>query len=396
MGDYAAAEHALNQRAKLVADQPLEVARDAIRRAELAERVGNVAAVERWIRRGLRAIEGVETAAADAERAYLFTRRAGVHYRLGRPKDAVRWATRAVATAQRSGRKAPQADAYTMLDTALVAAGRLERATNSEKAAALYRSLRHRNSLAVVLNNAGAMAYYQGRWQDALRLYDEARRNFEQVGNAVDAALGRSNIAEIFADQGRLDEAEQLLRDAIEAWRSLAFPVGTARATRYLARVVLRRDDPDVALQLFDEARATFLEHGMVGTVHEVDVWRAECLLRLGRTGEAGALLDHALAAEISNGSTDLRPMVHRLRAALAAAEGRPADAWAEADESLHHARSRNAPFEVALALETIATLARLGGRPLEEDARREQEELLTRLGVVAPPPPLPFSAGRA
>jgi len=240
-----------------------------------------------------------------------------------------------------------------------------------------------------LLNNLGALAYYQGRWSEALRLYGEARRNFEKVGNLVDAALGTSNIAEIFADQGRLDEAERLLVEVIETWRSLAFPLGTARATRYLARVHLRRGDAATAQRHFESARATFEEYGLVGNVHEVDVWRAECLLRLGRTAEAEALLDEALALEVSNGSTDLRPMVHRLRAGAAAARLRIDDAWAEIDESLHHARSRGAAFDVALALETMGVLARLGGRPLEEDARREREQLLSSLGVVASPPPL-------
>lgn len=391
-GDYAAANEAFAQARRLSGHLPLELARVAIRHAEIAEREGNHVAVARWIGRGLRAIDGLDTAAAQAERAYLLTRRAGLRYRLGRPADALRWARKAVQVAEASGKRAAMADAYTMLDAALIASGRLDLATNSERAAALYRRLRNLNSLATVLNNAGAMAYYQGRWTDALRLYDEARETFERVGNVVDAALGSSNIAEIFADQGRLDEAEALLRDAIETWRSLAFPLGTARATRYLARVVLRRGDATGALGLFDEARALFDSYGLAANVHEVDVWRAECLLRLGRLTDARRLLDEALAAEISDGSTDLRPLVHRLRAAAAAADGRLTDAWAEADESLHHARLRGASFDVALGLETVATLARLGGRPLDEDARREREQLLLSLGVVASPPPLPVS----
>jgi tetratricopeptide (TPR) repeat protein len=392
LGDYAGANEAYTEVRRLHRDDPLELARMAERHAEIAERQGRARAIAHWASRGLRALDVLDSPAADAQRAHLLIRLAGVRYQRGHPRDARRWAQRAVEAAERSGSKEARAAAYGMLDATYVALGRPERATNSHRALELYRQLRQPDNMARLQNNLGAFAYYEGRWSDALRLYEDARANFEKVGNLVDAALGRSNIAEIFADQGRLDEAERLLLDVLDTWRSMSFPIGTARATRYLARVHLRRGDATTALALFDEARAIFDDQGIGATVHEVDVWRAECLLRIGELHEAGRLLGAALAREISTGSSDMRAMVHRLRAAAAAAAGRPEDAWAEIDESLHHARSRGATFDVALALETRAVLTRLGGRPQDEGARRERERLLAGLGVVAPPPPLPAS----
>jgi tetratricopeptide (TPR) repeat protein len=393
LGDYESATVAFERVRRLSASDPLETARVAYRLSELAERRGDVAGSSRWIARGLRAIDEVDNGAAGAERAYLLVRRAGLRLQQGRVAEARREARRAVAQAEASKVKEAMATAYAMLDTVHVATGRLDLAVHSEKALAIYRSLRKRDSLAVLLNNLGAFAYYQGRWSEALRLYDESRRNFEKVGNVVDAALGRSNIAEIFADQGRLDEAEALLSEVIETWRSLSFPLGLARATRYVARVQLRRGHAATALASFDEARPIFEEYGLVGNVHEVDVWRAECRLRLGQVAEADDLLAAAISFEASTGGTDLGPMVHRLRAASLAAQGDLEGAWAAADESLHQARSRGAAFDVALALEVEAVLARLGGRPLEEDARRERDALLRSLGVVAPPAPVVRSA---
>jgi tetratricopeptide (TPR) repeat protein len=395
LGDYDTATDAFERVRQLSGDDPVQLARTAARLSELAERRGDAAGARRWVTRGLRAVDGLDSAGAGAERTFLLVRRAGLLLQQGRAPEARRVARSAIAVAEApGGDREALAAAYSMLDTVHVATGRLDLAVHGRKALAIYRSLRRRDSLAALLNNLGAFAYYQGRWTEALRLYDESRRNFEKVGNVVDAALGSSNIAEIFADQGRLDDAERLLGEVIETWRSLSFPLGLARATRYLARVHLRRGEAGAALDGFDEARPTFEAYGLVGNVHEVDVWRAECLLRLGRHDEADVLLRSAVDFETSTGGTDLGPMVHRLRAALGAAVGDLETAWAAADESLHQARQRGAPFDVALALEVEAVLARLGGRPLdEEDARRERDALLRSLGVVAPPAPLVASA---
>jgi class 3 adenylate cyclase/tetratricopeptide (TPR) repeat protein len=391
--DYAGAAEAYRRARRLRPDNALHQAKLAIRHAEVAERQGRAAAASRWIHRGLRALDGLSTTEVRVERAHLLGHHAGLRWRMGHPRDALRLARRAVAEAQEAGPRgrAPMAAAYALLDIIQFSLGRPDRATYGDEALAIYRKLRDRQNAAQLLNNLGAFAYYQGRWGEALERYDEARRNFERLGNHVDAALGRSNIAEIFADQGRLDEAEALLHEVIATWRALEFPIGLARAERYLARVELRRGDAAGALARFESARATFDETGLLANVHEVDVWRAECLLHLGRLEEADALLASALALEVSSGSSEMRAMIHRLRAASAFAAGDLVTGWAELDESLHVARSRGAGFDVALALELLEVATRLGGRPHAEDARRERDELLRSLGVVAPPaPPLP------
>jgi tetratricopeptide (TPR) repeat protein len=387
MGRFDEANEAYCMVRRLRPEDPVVQAQMAYRHAELAERQGRPRAEAAWIARGLRALgsalPGVDV---ERERAHLLILRASMHYRRGQLLEAKQWATAAIETAHGAAAAEPRAQALELLDVIHAGLGRLDLATNGEEAVAIYRRLRNWDSVGRLSNTLGAFAYYRGEWAEAVRLYDEARRQFEKIGNLVDATLGSSNIAEIFADQGRLDEAEAVLVEAIDAWRSMAFPLGLARATRYLGRVKLRRGEPVHALELFDVARPTFVEYGLVGNVHEVDVWRAECLMRMGDLGGSTALLDEALAFERSTGGTDLGPMVHRLRGAVAAAEGRVADAWAEVDESLHLARARGAAFDVALALEALSLLAELGGPMLEPTAQEERAQLLTALSIVRVP----------
>ena len=393
-GDFAGADEAYAQARRLRPTNAHHQSLLALRHAELAERQGRATASTRWLHRGLRALDGDDSARAAAQRAHLLGHLATLRWRLGQPKAALRLAHLAVGEAERAGSKGQDAlaAAYATLDMVHFSLGRPDQATYGDRALSIYRKLRRRENAALLQNNLGAFAYYQGRWSEAMQRYDDARRNFERVGNHVDAALGRSNIAEIFADQGRLDEAESLLLEVIATWRSLDFAIGLARANRYLARVELRRGDAEGALARFEEARATFQDSGLLANVHEVDVWRAECLLHLGRLDEAGELLTNALALETSSGSSEMRAMIHRLRAAGALAAGDLVTSWAELDESLHAARARGSGYDVALALELLEVVARVGGRPYEEDARRERLELLRSLGVVAPPaPPLPL-----
>jgi class 3 adenylate cyclase/tetratricopeptide (TPR) repeat protein len=390
LNDFAAADDSFANARRLLPDDALLQGRMALRHSQIAEQLGREAAVGYWVGRGLRALDAAPPSPkADVERVHLIITRAEAQLRQGRTHRAKWWARRALSLAEATGNREAVATAYWLLDNVHLTEGRLDLATHGEKAAAIFRQVRRLDSLAKLENNLGALAYYRGDWSLALRRYEAARRGFEKIGSSVDAALGSANIAEIFADQGRLDEAEALLREAIDLWRSLSFPLGLARATRYLARVQLRRGEVATALEMFTEARATFDAHGLVGNVHEVDVWSVECLLRLGRVDEAQALLDRAVSFESSSGPTELAPMLHRLRAAAAAAAGRIDDAWAEVDEALHLARSRGAAFEVALALEALSVLAERGGRAMDPSALEERDALLDALGVRSRPPAL-------
>ena len=51
------------------------------------------------------------------------------------------------------------------------------------------------------------------------------------------------NIAEIESDQGRLDEAEPLIREVLRVWRASGAEGDVAEGQRELARLLARRGD---------------------------------------------------------------------------------------------------------------------------------------------------------
>ena len=67
---------------------------------------------------------------------------------------------------------------------------------------------------AMVYLNLGASAYWEGRWTEAAELYQRALELHTRTANPIEAAFAAMNIAEVYLEQGKLSEAEALLRDA--------------------------------------------------------------------------------------------------------------------------------------------------------------------------------------
>ena len=100
--------------------------------------------------------------------------------------------------------------------------------------------------------------------------------------------------------------------------------------------------------------------------------------------------LEHAIAAcdaslqraRALGGVAPQVPLLHRVRGWALLQTGRPDDARRAFEQSLKTARSRQADYEIAMAFQALAALARQAGTP-DEDAERESRAMLDRLGVV-------------
>jgi len=392
-GMYDRAGAAYKRARRWRADEPASVARLCAKQARLADRRGEPRNCVRWIGRGLRAVEDIDASAAAAERARLHVLYAYTRLQRGRPRDVIEWCERAIADAADHDRQA-LAQAYFLLDRAHLDLGQMERATHAEEALAIHEELGNLGQQAVLLNNMGALAYMQGRWLEALDLYERSRALLERVGNVLEAGFGTYNIAEIHLGQGRLDEAEAGLVEVAGLWRSQRFQLGVAMATEHLGRLALQRGSYAAAIEMLETARVDFEAHGMVSEVFEIDACIAEGRFRSGDIAGAEALVDGVLARVGAGGGTDAVAALRRLRAYAHLAGGRVADARTEVTASLAAARACGSLFQVAVSLETLAIVAGLDGESDPDEAVRERRELLERLGVVATaPPPVPAAA---
>ena len=318
---------------------------------------------------------------AARERAQLSVWNASIRYHQGRYRDVIRWCSRAVEEAERSGEKNALASAYQHLDYAYVALGQLEQARYSGLALTIYEELGDLQRQATVLNDLGAFAYWQGRWDEATELYERGRELRERMGNPVYAADGTNNIGEILLDQGRLEEATAMFTGALRVFRAASFKSRVAVTNRYLGRVAAYSGRHDEARALLEQAQRAFHEIGARSEVNETESRIAECMLLATESPEALALLEQTLARAERSGGPEL-PTLRRLRGYALAQSGDLAAARAAFVDALEIARSRGMEFEVALSLDALVRLGESGGTEL----RAERDAILLHLGVLVVP----------
>ncbi|MGZ5129279.1 MAG: tetratricopeptide repeat protein [Actinomycetota bacterium] len=389
LGLFARAKAAFRAARRLVADDPLSEARLCLKEATIQEAAGRYGDAVRWIRRGEQALAGVSTVEANRQRAQLSVWEGVMRQVQGRHREAVRCCERAIGQAEESGDQDALAHAYYMLDWAYMDLGRPEKAIYSERALAIYQGLNDLPGQAVVYNNLGAFAYYQGRWAEALEYYEKGREARGRTGDAVSAAMGTSNIGEILSDQGRLEEAEPLFRAALRVWSAAGFRAGVADATIHLGRVASRSERFDEALTLFEWAREEYLAVGAHALVLETDARIAECHLFQGNSDLVLKLVDDALHRAMTPGGEGPQiATLHRLAGYAQMQLRNLAQARVELERSLEVGRARQADFEVALTLRALVYLARLAGDdgPEVHTLGSECRSIFDRLGVVARP----------
>jgi tetratricopeptide (TPR) repeat protein len=158
-----------------------------------------------------------------------------------------------------------------------------------------------------------------------------------------------------------------------------------------LGRLASRAGRADEAMELFARARGAFVKVESQTDIIDVDARVAECLVFRGLADEALERVSTALVeAEALEGVSIQTPLLQRIRGYAEMRLDRLDDAAAALDASLAVARSREAPYEVALTLRALAHLARMRGSTAAA-AERESARILAQLGVVAAPDVLAF-----
>jgi tetratricopeptide (TPR) repeat protein len=233
-----------------------------------------------------------------------------------------------------------------------------------------------------VLNNLGVDAYQEGRWEEAVALYQDSLAANERVGDVIQVAIIQNNIAEIRCDQGRLDEAESLLTEALGTWRAAGYAVGIGVALGNLGRVATRRGSVDRAKGLLSQARQRFAAIGAEAFVLETDAREAERLLVGGDHAAALPLLGRTRAhLRRLGGAPVLLAWLQRLAGYAKAQAGDSAGARQRMRECLELARPIQAAYEEALALDALWAL----GGPDAREARMLADAIFRQLDVLTP-----------
>ena len=385
LGDFAGARAAYRAARKGVADDPLALARLQLKIAQATDRIGALTESLRWLSRARTQLDSVPADPTAAQlRADIGAQYALVKHFQGRERDAVKWCRRAIEEARASGARHAEAAAALYLDVSETLLGEGD-GSAARQALEIWREVGDVWQQARSHNQLGIRAYYAGGWNDALEHYRRAQETALRAGDEWMAAIAAGNIAEILSDQGRLEEAEPLLRDALAVWRASGSASSIAFARSYLGRIAARSGRHGDALELYAQARQAFAADGEHAEVLETDARISECFVFSGDGPRALAAADLAIARAAGVGATAHLPLLYRCRGVALALIGDRDAAHVALKESLRQARSRDADHEVAWTLDALfaAGFGNAGDVPLIEMIA-ERDALLQRLGMVS------------
>jgi class 3 adenylate cyclase/tetratricopeptide (TPR) repeat protein len=380
---YDQAKSALARARALTADDPVFLAWLCRIETILAVYRGKTANAARWVNRGMRLLEGLESDEAVGLRANLRVLRADQLRVANNNRKALAWAELAIADAKKSDHRKALAHAYTIADLAAAGLG-MPTGERLREALAIWTELdlkRDEGEARVVL---GVTAFWKGDWDEALDQFVRSRDAYAAAGDLVTAGYGTTNLTDILLDQGRGEEVTGL-GDVINLWRSVGHPGPVPGALTNMGRAALQRGDVMKARDVFDQARWAAEDLG--SDTAEFDYWIAECMIREGEAADALTMLEHALRAETRKGSALLLPRLHRGIGYAHLALGDTDAARVAFESAVTSAREQSSPFEVALGLDGLLRIA-----PSEE-LSAERDATFARLGVRATFPPLPMDS---
>ena len=384
-GQYTEAADAYRRARKLVGvENPALLHKEGL----IRERSSEYPQALRWFRRALAAVEpdeGGKPSRLELEIRLIY---AGVRFRQGEFADCIEWCNQVVEQSLAGGDLKSLAHAYYLLHLAYTSSGDANRIALRGLALPIYEEVGDLLGQANVLNNLGIDAYYEGRWGDALDLYERSQALRDRIGDVVGAATIANNIGEIKSDQGQFQAAEELFNEAREVCVRAGARFLAALAGSNLGRLAARMGRFDKAEELLEGALAEFREVNARNFVVETDARLAEKAVLAGDAAEALRRCDEALRAGAEGGgSAVFSAMLHRLRGYALMQSGDldgAVDALAESRRSADAASDAES-YELALTLEAAGRLAGLRGEP-DGGARERSERIFRHLGVVARP----------
>jgi len=385
LGEFPAADVSLRRARRRATDRPATAAGLDMKLARLRERSGQHDAALRWLARATRTIEASSDPTARMLHGRLLARQARIRYFQGRPADAKRLAEEAIELAQANSDLEALAEALEFADIAATAMGVPDATARIERAIAIYAELGDLGGEARVRNTIGAIAYFLGRWPQALEHYRAAEDLYERSGQRWAAAISACNMAEILADQGHVELAESALGQAMATFRGVGAAAELAFGECQLGRVAACRGRTEEALRYFAAAREYYRGAGESTEEILVDGLTAESLTLAGAHAQALALVDAALTrASGLEGIAAATPLLLRVRAAALRGLARHEEAVATLRESLVAARRREASHDVAFALRELLSAAPAVSGGERSEWRRELDQLERQLGIVA------------
>ncbi len=239
------------RRAAELTDDPVARAEIMARRARVHSRAGAPGTAVRTISaaRKLLAVSSDGAAADEALRVGVRLDYLMAVARLGqeKPREGREWADRAIESAREIDDWSTLIRALNAMDFAEQALGRSGIGEHTREALEISMAHGDAPQESVARANLGVLAFYAGRWAEAVEWLTTSSRVAIDAGNDFGAAETDLTYADILIHQGRLDDAERILSTATRILRASGIEDFAAHAQVLQARIHLARGELDAA-----------------------------------------------------------------------------------------------------------------------------------------------------
>jgi predicted ATPase/class 3 adenylate cyclase len=190
-----------------------------------------------------------------------------------------------------------------------------------------------------LIERAGVMAATGARVEEAAAFFEDARRRFEEAGEAHAAARVSARSAEVMWDLGRFRDGLTIMDEAFELLSEDAPDADLAQLAAQIGRFAFFFGDIDVGARRIESA-LNIAEHLDLPEVYSQALnTKALILGSRGRRRESGALLREALNVAIEHDKPSAALRAHNNLADFQCQDARYAEAQRHIDEGLVLAR---------------------------------------------------------
>jgi predicted ATPase len=375
-GEFERAMGAFKRAIRLLEDDPDAQAAVYQARAKSLMRLGNYSGALRETTSGLKLVDPNASQEALARSAQLTAIRAEIRLEQGRAREALQLARQAADAAEASRAREALARAYTVIDNAFQQLGEPKKALLERLAVEIYREIGELRAAAIVEMNLGVQAYAEGRWTEAIELYESAERELRRIGDMANAAFVRANMGEILISRGELERAREVLEDARDVLRSFHFVAPAVFADIQLGRLECEAGRTAEAVEALRGAVAEARELHHPYLVVDASVHLSTAHRHNGEPEPALQVLDDIGELE-GDDVLVLGARIGLTRAAALVDVGNSADAAIALEGALALARDQEQLHEIAEVLLARADLARAAGLPPNDKELEEANRLL-------------------
>ncbi len=371
LGNLDRAEAAFGKARKRAQDTETEV--DAMLRVgNIRENQGRYSDAARWYDRAealLPPISSTDNQRKTRARVHFF--RSGLLHRLNDQQGCIDEARLSLAEAEDANDVPAMAEALQRLHLATIYLGREDHIRYGPTALRLFRDLGKFERQFAVFNNLGIQHYFAGRWTEAAQNYEAATEAGLQAGYVLGAMLGVANRAEILSDQGKWDEALELLESARRNLASGLHPMAAALVLLFSGITQDRKGEIRSAKLSLESAITALTELGLDDQALDAETRLLILQVSDGRS-PVESLREHynTLGAD--------HPLAPRIARAMANRASR--GEWAEHRTRLLDLVEGQAGYERAL---TLRVLAHYDGADADPTWAIEAQEIFDSLGVV-------------